>query len=152
MIWSRIGLGFKLEPTIFQNIDQSRSNWFICFLVCWCLTPISTIFQLYRGGIRNGVSASRLHIPSSETARRHFLQVIEIALFNMTMPMLSLQEPQDTFLSATSSDLNPIEHQWDEIQRRLNEVQPRPQATVAELDASFVRAGIPVEFINGLIY
>ena len=133
MMWSRIGLGFKLEPTIFQNIDQSRSNWFICFLVCCCLTPLSTIFQLYRGGISNGVSASRY-------IYQHFLHVIEIALFNMTTPMLSLQEPRDTFLSATSSDLNPIE------------VQPRPPATVAELDASCVRAGIPVEFINGLIY
>lgn len=57
------------------------------------------------------------------------MHVIEIALFNMTTPMLSLQEPQDTFLSATSSDLNPIEHLWDEV-------QPRPPATVAELDAS----------------
>ena len=73
------------------------------------------------------------------------MHVIEIALFNMTTPMLSLQEPQDTFLSATSSDLKPIEHLWDEV-------QPRPPATVAELDASCVRAGIPVEFINGLIY
>jgi hypothetical protein len=91
MMWSRIGLGFKLEPTIFQNIDQSRSNWFICFLVCWCLTPLSTIFQLYRGGISNGVSASRYIYQVLKPRGGIFLHVIEIALVNMTTPMLSLQ-------------------------------------------------------------
>ena len=65
----------------------------------------------------------------------------------MTTSMLSLQEPQYSFLSASSPDLNPIEHQWDEIQRRINEAQPRPQTTLDELDESVGRAGIHVEFI-----
>ena len=30
---------------------------------------------------------------------------------------------------AFSSDLNPIEHLWNEIQRKLNEVRPRPMTT-----------------------
>ncbi|XP_071114825.1 uncharacterized protein [Haliotis cracherodii] len=35
---------------------------------------------------------------------------------------------------AHSPDLNPVEHLWDEIQRRLNDVRPRP-TTAAELQA-----------------
>lgn len=60
-----------------------------------------------------------------------FLHVIQIALSNMTTPMLILQKPQDTFMPASNPDLNPIEHQWGKIQRRLNEVQARPPTTLA---------------------
>jgi hypothetical protein len=51
-----------------------------------------------------------------------------------------------------SPDLNPIEHLWDEIQRRLNEEQPSP-TTAAELSVSFQRvwAGIPIAFLNRLV-
>jgi transposase len=37
---------------------------------------------------------------------------------------------------ALSPDLNPIEHQWDEIQRRLNEEQPSP-TTAAETSQQY---------------
>ena len=51
-----------------------------------------------------------------------------------------------------SPDLNPIEHLWDEIQRRLNEEQPSP-TTAAELSVSFQRVweGIPIAFLNRLV-
>ena len=53
---------------------------------------------------------------------------------------------------ALSPDLNPIEHLWDEIQRRLNEEQPSP-TTAAELSVAFQRvwALIPIAFINRLV-
>jgi hypothetical protein len=54
---------------------------------------------------------------------------------------------------ALSSDLNPIEHLWDEVQRRLNNFQPRP-TTADELAAFFLRVwdDIPMTFINRLIH
>ena len=53
---------------------------------------------------------------------------------------------------ALSPDLNPIEHLWDEIQRRLNEEQPSP-TTAVELSLVFQRvwACIPITFINRLV-
>ena len=54
---------------------------------------------------------------------------------------------------ALSPDLNPIEHLWDEIQRKLNEVRPRP-ITAADLSVAFLRiwAAIPMAFIKHLIH
>jgi hypothetical protein len=53
---------------------------------------------------------------------------------------------------AQSPDLNPIDHLWDEIQRRLNEEQPSP-TTAAELSVAFQRVWtiIPMAFINRLV-
>jgi transposase len=54
---------------------------------------------------------------------------------------------------ALSPDLNPIEHLWDEVQRKLNEVRPTPM-TAADLSVAFLRiwAAIPMAFINRLIH
>jgi transposase len=53
---------------------------------------------------------------------------------------------------AQSPDLNPIEHLWDESQKRLNEEQPSP-TTAAELSVAFQRvwALILIAFINRLV-
>ena len=54
---------------------------------------------------------------------------------------------------ALSPDLNLIEHLWDEIQRRLNDIRPRP-ITAAELAAAFQRVWdtVLMAFINRLIH
>ena len=54
---------------------------------------------------------------------------------------------------AVSPDLHPIEHLWNEIHRKLNEVRPRPM-TVADVSVAFLRiwAAIPIAFNNRLIH
>ena len=51
-----------------------------------------------------------------------------------------------------SPDLNPIEHLWDEIQRRINNDNERPNNAI-ELRDAIIRAWqtIPRRFINRLI-
>ena len=53
---------------------------------------------------------------------------------------------------ALNPDLNPIEHMWDEIQRRLNEEQPSP-TTADELSGASQRVWtfISIAFINRLV-
>ena len=76
----------------------------------------------------------------ADTARatRNFLQQHNIKI--MSWPALSL-------------DLNPIDNIWDGIQRKLNEVRPRP-ITAADLSVAFLRiwAAIPMAFNNRLIH
>ena len=43
----------EITTNVFRLLSQSPfplTNFFwVCLYVCWCLTPLSTIFQLYRG-------------------------------------------------------------------------------------------------------
>jgi hypothetical protein len=52
---------------------------------------------------------------------------------------------------AFTPNVNPIEHMRDAIQRRINEVQPRP-TTAAKLDASFLKVWICIHMtVNNLL-
>jgi hypothetical protein len=73
----------------------------------------------------------------------------------MTTPMLILQELQSIIQvmswPAFTPNVNPIEHMRDAIQRRINEVQPRP-TTAAKLDASFLKVWICIHMtVNNLL-
>ncbi|XP_046583081.1 uncharacterized protein LOC124290425 [Haliotis rubra] len=56
-------------------------------------------------------------------------------------------------LCSLSPDLNPIEHLWDEIQRCLNDIRPRP-TTADQLRTAFLRvwARIPMAYVNRLVH
>ncbi|KAK7109069.1 hypothetical protein V1264_013181 [Littorina saxatilis] len=54
---------------------------------------------------------------------------------------------------ALSPDLNPIEHFWDQLQRKVNQLRPGP-STAAELRQALISAwcNIPRDVINRLIH
>ena len=135
MVWGGIGLNVKLAPVIFQNLGPGRGNG---------VTAARYIDQVLRPHVvphvaRHQNKTFQQDNACAHTARatRDFLQQNNVNVMNWP---------------ALSPDLNPIEHMWDEIQRRLNEEQPSP-TTAAELSVAFQRvwARIPIAFINRLV-
>ena len=107
------GINHKAGPVNFQNIGPGRCNG---------VTALRYINQVLRLHIVPYYSRHRHHIfqegnDRAHTARasRDFLQQHNIRI--MPWP-------------AKSPDLNPTEHLWDEIQRKLNEVRPRPMTFI----------------------
>ena len=111
-------------------------------------------------GERQWSNSCSLHRSSSETAccaARHQNKMFQqdnacAHTARATRDFLQQKNVNVMNWRALSPDLNPIEHLWDEIQRRLNEEQPSP-TTAAELSIAFQRvwALIPMAFINRLV-
>ena len=125
MVWGGIGLNVKLGPVIFQNLGPGIGNG---------VTAARYIDQVLRPHFaRHQNKTFQQDNMRAHTARatRDFLQQNNVNVMNWP---------------ALSPDLNPIEHMWDEIQRRLFEEQPK-------LSVAFQRvwARIPIAFINRLV-
>lgn len=136
MVWGAIGLGKKIGPVVFQNIGPGQGNG---------VTAVRYIDQCLRPYILPYFLRHQNHKFQQDNARPHTARATQQYLQQNNIPVISWPP--------YSADLNPIEHLWDEIQRKLNEEQPYP-STSAELGAAFSRvwANIPRSFINRLIH
>lgn len=135
MVWGGIGLNVKLGPVIFQNLGPGRGNG---------VTAARYIDQVLRPHVVPHFARHQNKTFQQDNARAHTARATRDFLQQNNVNVMNWP--------ALSPDLNPIEHLWDEIQRRLNEEQPSP-TTAAELSVAFQRvwARIPIAFINRLV-
>ena len=115
MIWGAIGLNQRVGPVIFQNVGQGRGNG---------VNAARYINQVLRPHVLPFFQRHPQHLFQQDNARPHTARATQTFLRQNNINLL----PHP----ARSPDLNPIEHFWDALQRRLNQLNPRPQ-TAAQL-------------------
>ena len=130
------GLNHKLGPQVFQNIGPGRGNG---------VTAVRYIDQVLRPHAVPHFARHPNHVFQQDNAYAHTAR--------LTRDFLQQHNFRTLPWPALSPDLNLIEHLWDEIQRRLNDIRPRP-ITAAELAAAFQRVWntVLIAFINRLIH
>ena len=135
MVWDGIGLNVKFGPVIFQHFGPGRDNG---------VTTARYIDQDLRPHVVPHFARHQNKTFQQNNARAHtsratrdFLQQNNVNVMNWP---------------ALTPDLNPIEHLWDDIQRRLNEEQLNT-TTASELSVAFQRVWtrIPIAFTNRLV-
>ncbi|XP_067670865.1 uncharacterized protein [Haliotis asinina] len=131
-----IGLNQRVGPVVFQNLGPERGGG---------ITAARYIDQALRPHVIPHFARHRNNVFQHDNARAHTARAIRDFLQQNGVNVM--QWP------ALSPDLNPIEHLWDEIQRRLNDVIPRPN-TADLLRQAFLRVWnqVPMAFINRLVH
>ena len=135
MVWGAIGLNQRVGPVFFQNVGQGRGNG---------VNADRYIAQVLQPHVVPFFQRHRNFLFQQDNARPHTARVTQDFLHRNNISLL----PHP----ALSPDLNPIEHFWDALQRKLNALVPRPR-TAAELRAAIAQvwAQVPQQQTNNLV-
>ncbi|KAK7103623.1 hypothetical protein V1264_018489 [Littorina saxatilis] len=136
MVWGGIGLNQSLGPVLFNNLGPGRGNG---------ITAQRYIDQILQPHVVPFFQARRNCVLQQDNARPHTARVTQAFLQHNNIDIMAWP--------ALSPDLNPIEHFWDKLQRKVNQLRPGPR-TAAELRQALVHAwcNIPRDTINRLIH
>ncbi|KAK7105528.1 hypothetical protein V1264_016894 [Littorina saxatilis] len=135
MKWGAIGVNQRVGPVVFQNVGQGRRNG---------VNADRYINQILRPYVVQFVQRHRNCLFQQDNARPHTARATQDFLRHNSNNLL----PHP----ARSPDLNPIEHFWDIMQRRINALARRPR-TAAELRAAVTQlwAQVPQQPNNHLV-